>query len=464
MYNYEKEVKEGLGEESYNTCLHFCDSGKVTQKHVEDIALCLDPRIRASLVNQEHIQDPRSSLRFVLSEWFRYANEDTEAFQLFNLDTLIKILRDPSIKQYPLVQILENRSFDRSQMMKYGQWKSEGQIIDKVGENPLHKMRSEGQLQVNVSSSNGDLHPLIQLSSEAGLQARAPPSEHFTRINTKFYIENPDPVPLDDELISAIAYPLRGGRDGDVMAALAVRTGQYDTFKILSEQKDERMDVVMKHLLTAWRDEGQETEINTFNLLREFPELSKSVDVLKVHLAKRRSENTHTFPMKTQAEDSSEKEHLSLKNEIPEKESTPISRRELNLIIMDSKKIKNKDKNIIIFNNLASNLGVPSSITKVAAMSKTPKMNEVMENILLAWEQARENSLTAEELLEALRSSNQGQDPDVFFSSKALLTIYIEELRTPSNVWMLSVAQVAATLRVGSSIQGKFGTIRKIFK
>ena len=104
---YEEEVKRHLGRDIYETCLEYCDSDKLTDENVDEIALCLDPRIKAALKHHtsQKERNTRDRFRFVMSEWYRDAAGDQSQSQ-FNVETLIEMLKDQNVRQFPLARQL----------------------------------------------------------------------------------------------------------------------------------------------------------------------------------------------------------------------------------------------------------------------------------------------------------------------------------------------------------------------
>ena len=114
MFAYENEVKVSLGEEAYDTCLYYCDQGKIKTSQICEIANQLDPRIRTTLFSQTtSVQNnPRDSFRCVMSEWYNIAAESEGTFIPFILATLIDVLRNDNVRLFHLARELTKSSHE----------------------------------------------------------------------------------------------------------------------------------------------------------------------------------------------------------------------------------------------------------------------------------------------------------------------------------------------------------------
>ena len=91
------------------------------------------------------------------------------------------------------------------------------------------------------------------------------------------------------------------------------------------------------------------------------------------------------------------KQTENMSHELEVKDSTPMQRKDISVII-DRTLLTNKQKDIFVFNKLANKLGVGTVISMDVAKKKP---REIMKIMLRTWEQNKEFTTTAEELLAA---------------------------------------------------------------
>ena len=111
MFPYEEDVKASLGE-TYDTCLYYCDNGKIQTSQICEIANQFDPRIRTKLLTQTaSVQNsPRDSFRCVMSEWFNIAAESENTHIPFTLSTLIAVFKNDNVKLFQVARELATSS------------------------------------------------------------------------------------------------------------------------------------------------------------------------------------------------------------------------------------------------------------------------------------------------------------------------------------------------------------------
>ena len=95
----------------------------------------------------------------------------------------------------------------------------------------------------------------------------------------------------------------------------------------------------------------------------------------------------------------------------------------ISTLVIQTIKLENKEKNIEVFNNLADKLGVVKAFTSAISTHQTMKMNELMNVILMEWEQINGDDATAEMLKEAMDYSTR---TEVFSRSKHYLDKLID--------------------------------------
>ena len=111
MFPYEEDVKASLGE-TYDTCLYYCDNGKIQSSQICEIANQFDPRIRTKLLSQTaSVQNsPRDSFRCVMSEWYNIAAESENTHIPFTLSTLIAVFKNDNVKLFQVARELATSS------------------------------------------------------------------------------------------------------------------------------------------------------------------------------------------------------------------------------------------------------------------------------------------------------------------------------------------------------------------
>ena len=121
------------------------------------------------------------------------------------------------------------------------------------------------------------------------------------------------------------------------------------------------------------------------------------------------------------------KQTENMSHELEVKASTPMQRKDISVNI-DRTLLTNKQKDIFVFNKLANKLGVGTVISMDVAKKKP---REIMKIILRTWEQNKEFTTTAEELLAALNYSTEGMKQDIFQTLKPILRKLIEDNMKP---------------------------------
>ena len=233
-------------------------------------------------------------------------------------------------------------------------------------------------------------------------------------------------VPLNDSLINAVTYHVRKTDDIELMTVFAMRIGQTELLEQMWEDGEGRMDVIMRHLLKAWRNDVDATEENLLRFLEELDEFEDCVKCLNRYITKQRKvKRTKSDGNLLDLGDYTG----SVQRKISQTQlaSTPtfISKEDIEHIIKKSKK---KVKDMSILTDLAGLLKVTHVEKQIAEASmrrrffssQSNAVKEILKTILYEWMWTKANKGTAEELMNALKRL---KDPDkVFFDAKVYLT------------------------------------------
>ena len=466
MFPYEKEVKASLKEEVYDTCLYYCDDGKIQTRQICEIASQLDPRIRTKLFSQPaSVQtSPRDSFRCVMSEWYNIAAESESTSIPFRLDTLIDVLRNDNVRLFELARELAISSYetieDRSRT------KVKGITFRRFL--PYQKPRSISLGGSYTSISGGGAASqsnLREASNEFFLQS---PCEGRQRNTGERALSPKERNGIVKEIIGQVWGSLKHFIDP---AALGSQRSLKSIGSLDSISEEHHPDNFSKSEACLYNPEAEPVSLynevtdsvvhhigDDMTLLKEFQSLVKH---LKIHsqfprcasileatvqkCSMRRSQslpaiagegkNERSVPNEPKTKESSSKrqfedlpqakEYGACDHEV--KAGTPIQKKDISVIINHTL-LTPKQKDIIVFNKLANKLGVGTVISKDIAKKKP---NEIMKIVLRTWWQNKDSMSTAEELLAALNYSTEGMKQDIFQTLKPILRKLIEENKKP---------------------------------
>ena len=441
MCDYEENVRQRLGWEMRNEkCLSFCEEGKVSLRQIQEIANCLNPSIRGALQNQPTSvrENQRESFRFVMSEWYNHANESAEALVQFNVTRLIKVLRKADVKQFPLAMELEeseifvkrekslvcagreDRPISLDESIKdtgrmHRDWSSDGVLrqrttseISTFGGSNIQSPKSDKSFSLFETHNNQSSTATSTSTLNRKLRKYTKPENSIQSVGRK--------VPLNDTLISTMAYYMRDSDDIDMLTVFATKIGQSAKMEELKARGETRLDVMMKQLLYTWSPDVDATEENLIRFLSGFPELSDCEDALKDYI-KQQSELKRTMSESDlthmvgdeNAMMAGESKFVLNNNTLKNSNMVLVSMNNLKFIVKEAKK---KVKDLSSFVNISEmldvrDIGIIIENEKKSKFSLDKSRREnIMRHILTEWMMMKQNKGTIAELVAALRRCN----------------------------------------------------------
>ena len=436
MCDYEENIRQRLGWESYEKCLSFCKEGKISLRQIQEIAIYLNQSIRGALQNQPTSvrESQRESFRFVMSEWYKHANKTAEALVQFNITRLIEVLRKAYVKQFPLAMELkesernvtreksfihagrEDRPLSLDESIKdtgrmHRDWSSDGVLRQRTtsemstfGGSNIQSPNSDKSFSLIETHNNQSTTATSTSTLNRKLRKYTKPEKNIPSIGRK--------VPLNEVLISTMTYYMHDRDELDMLTVFATKIGQSAKMEELKAEGETRLDFMMKQLLYTWSPAVDVTEENLIRFLSGFPELSECEDALKDYV-KRQSELKRTMSESDltcmvgdeNSIKAGESKSAPTPQTIKNSDMVLVSMNDLEFIVREAKK---KVKDLSSFVNISETLGVPQIGTIIENEKKSRlsldkySRKKIMSYILTEWRLIKQNKGTTEELVTAL--------------------------------------------------------------